>query len=734
MFQKIYLGFLLTLIISQTFSQKTNNEFNYYIKKATSEIKIDGVANEIAWQDVQVGGNFYQILPMDTSKANARCEFRMCYDEKNIYFTVINYNTTPGPYIMESMKRDFGFYQNDNDLMVFDTFNDLSNGYSFGSSVGGGQWDGLISLGTRLDLSWENKWQSETTYDEEKWVWEAAIPFKTLRYKEGIKIWGINFSRLDLKTSEKSSWAPVPRQFPSISLAYSGNLVWDEAPPKPSSNISLIPFVTGGVQKNHEAGTKTDPFGGVGLDAKIGLTSSLNLDLTVNPDFSQVEVDVQQTNLDRFELFFPERRQFFLENGDLFNNFGFAGLRPFFSRRVGLGAPILYGARMSGKLTEDLRVGVLNTQTGVNDDGELGSNYSVASFQRTVFARSNISGIFTNRQTVGLKNFDGTNDLENYNRSLGLEFNLLSKDNQWQGKAFYLKTFSPSLNKGDDNNIFAVNLVRDTRKFNFELQAERVGGEVVGNETGFIRRQNYLFVNPQLEFFFFPKSEKIVSHGPKIASGHYFNKNGTDRFEGLSLAAYSINFLDRSQLEVWTGLDYVRLSSAFDPTNLVGDTLATGTEHKWQSYGLNFTSTNQKLLTYEVGFRNGGYFAEGTRFRSDVSVGYRFQPYASLVLNATYNKLNFGEAEVLPQSLRNGNYDIWLVGPRLNVTFSNKLFLTNFLQYNNQTNNVNLNTRFQWRYSPASDLFIVYTDNYYADSFNVRNRSIVLKFTYWWNV
>lgn len=728
------LTLMILLATSNLMAQKKNSNLNYFIKRAQSEIKVDGVLDEKAWESPQVGGDYGQVLPMDTSKAIARSEFRMCYDDKNIYLSVVNYNTIPGPYVIESMRRDFGFYSNDNNLLVIDTYDDLSNGYSFGSSVAGGQWDGLISLGNRLDLSWENKWQSETTYDDEKWTWEASIPFKTIRYKEGIKKWGLNFSRLDLKTSEKSAWATMPRQFPTISLAYTGNLIWEEEPPKPGPNISLIPFVTGGIQKNHQAGSATEAMGDFGLDAKIGLTSSLNLDLTVNPDFSQVEVDVQQTNLDRFELFFPERRQFFLENGDLFNNFGFNGLRPFFSRRIGLDAPILYGARVSGKVSEPLRIGLLNTQTGINGKGELGSNYSVASFQRTVFARSNISGIFVNRQTVGRKDFDGINNLEDYNRSIGLEYNLLSKDNQWQGKAFYMKTFSPRTSEGGDNNIYALNLERSTRKFNFELEAQRVGDEVYSNEVGFVRRRDFLSINPEMTFFFFPKSEKLVSHGPSISTSHFFNRNGSDRFESLTFASYSLNFLDRSEFSVWTGHDYVRLTDPFDPTNISGDTLARGTEHTWQSYGVNYTSTNQNLFTYEVGLRNGGYFADGTRFRGDFSVGYRLQPYGSLTVDATYNNLQFGEAEVLPSSLRNSNYNIWLVGPRLNITFTNKIFLTNFLQYNNQTNNVNLNTRFQWRYSPASDLFIVYTDNYFADTFNVRNRAIVLKFTYWWNV
>lgn len=716
------------------YAQKKNDKYNYYIKRATSEIKIDGVADETAWQSPQVGGDFEQILPMDTSKAMARSEFRMCYDDKNIYLMMVNYNSSPGkPYVTESMKRDFAFYGNDNDLMVFDTFDDQTNGFSFGSSVAGGQWDGLISQGTRLDLSWENRWQSETTYDDEKWTWEAAIPFKTIRYKEGITKWGLNFSRLDLNTSEKSAWAPVPRQFPSISLAYGGNLIWDETPPKPKSNISIIPFITGGTQKIHQNGTPTEFMGDVGLDAKIGLTSSLNLDLTVNPDFSQVEVDVQQTNLDRFELFFPERRQFFLENGDLFNNFGYRSIRPFFSRRIGLNAPIRYGARISGKVNKKLRIGVLNTQTGESSSGGLGSNYSVMSFQQQVFARSNFAAIFVNRQTIGETEQNNPAKLANYNRSLGFEYNLLSKDQQWQGKAYYLKTFSP-FTTTEDNNVYAMNLERNGRKFNAEIQFERVGEGVKGNEVGFIRRQNYIYLNPEVGYLFFPKSKKIVSHGPSLFLNSYYDKQFTSSFENTNFLLYKINFLDRTEIGLWTATDFIRLNQAFDPTNLVGEQLAAGTEHSWRSYGFDFQSTNQKRFTYSLSVRNGGYYADGKRFRADASVGYRFQPYVSLLVNTSYNHLAFGEAEVLPKVFHNNSYDLWLVSPRIDITFTNKLFLTNFLQYNNQTNNVNLNTRFQWRYSPASDLFIVYTDNYYADTFNVRSRAIVLKFTYWWNV
>jgi hypothetical protein len=159
--------------------------------------------NEEAWQGIQIATDFSQVLPMDTSKAICKTEVMMCYDNANLYFTFINHDKLPGPYFIESLKNDFIFGKNDNDLIFFDTFNDQTNGFSFGSNAAGARWDGLMFEGAKMNLSWENRWFSAVKADDDKWVWEVAVPFKTLRYKKGIKSWGINFSRLDLKTTEK---------------------------------------------------------------------------------------------------------------------------------------------------------------------------------------------------------------------------------------------------------------------------------------------------------------------------------------------------------------------------------------------------------------------------------------------------------------------------------------------------------------------------------------------------
>ncbi len=728
---KVYLLICCCCFSILTFAQSKNNHIEYHIKRAISPIKIDGIADEPAWEKAQLASDFHQVLPMDTSLAKVITEVKMTYDDKNLYVVFINYDKLPGPYMVESLKRDFVFGKNDNDLLFIDTFNDQTNGFSFGANAHGAQWDGLMFNGSNISLTWENKWYSEVKHDDDKWVWECAIPFKTLRYKKGIKRWGVNFSRLDLKTTEKSSWTPVPRQFPTASLAYAASLVWDEEPPTASSNISIIPFSLVRTGKDFDKNTPNAMKADVGFDAKVALTSSINMDLTVNPDFSQVEVDQQQTNLDRFELLFPEKRQFFLENGDLFSNFGYQTIRPFFSRRIGLNTPIRFGARVSGKINKDWRIGLMDMQTGKNEFVSAAQNFGVLALQRRVFSRSNISMIFVNKQTVDYQNLNQKDGLSEYNRNIGLEYNLFSKNNAWLGKLMYLKSFSP--NSTTNDGALAGNISYTDKKWLTTMQFEQVGKNM-NAEVGYVPRINYGKINPTIGYLFFPKSKRILSHGPSISFTHYFTKDFSKETENEKFLAYKINFRTTSSLMGWVAHNYVYLLNQFDPTNYAGVFLPKNSEHRWNSFGLDYTSKPQSLLTYLVSSRYGGYYANGTRLRLNGEIGYRFQPFVALTLAANYNQLSFKKDPILPQNLIDKTYHLWLVGPKIDVTFTNKLFFTNFVQFNNQNNNVNINSRLQWRYSPASDLFLVYTDNYYSDTFKVRNRALVLKFTYWWNV
>lgn len=709
-------------------SQKVNNAYEYAIRKAAAPIVVDGLENDEGWQPTAVATNFYMVLPMDTSYARVRTDVRMTYDDKNIYLVAICYHAVEGSYMVESLKRDFAFGRNDNFLLFVDTFDDQTNGFSFGLSAAGAQWDGIMYEGGKVDLSWDNKWISAVGNFNDRWVFEAAIPFKSIRYKEGITRWGINFSRLDLKTTEKSSWAPVPRQFPTASLSHTGWLVWDAPPPAPSANISVIPYVLASTSKDHEKGTDANYKFTGGMDAKFAITSSINLDVTVNPDFSQVEVDRQVTNLDRFELFFPERRQFFLENGDLFANFGYSTIRPFFSRRIGLGVPIDAGARLSGRINKNWRIGAMDMQTREVASTNLpAQNFAVAAIQRRVFQRSYLGAFFINKQSINYDQPD-VNNYSMFNRNVGLEYNHASADNRWTGKALVFRSFTDARSTfggtSNDDWVGAGHVQYFSRHWLLLSQFERVGTGF-NAEVGYVPRVGFMRIAPQASYLFFPSGKLVLSHGPKLSTSIFVNP-AWEKTDEETVLGYAINFRKLSVLTPMVGRNYVRLLLPFDPTNSGLDSLETFTEHEWNTVGFDFVSRPQRLLTSSATLRYSGYYANGTRLMAGGEVGYRIQPYVNFVFAATWNDIR------LPSPW--GRRSFWLVSPRVDITMTNKLFFTTFLQYNEQLNNININSRIQWRFKPASDLFLVYTDNYLPENWAVKTRALVLKFTYWWNL
>ena len=542
-------------------AQKQNDAYQLHIHRATSPIVIDGSAHEPAWQSAEVASNFWMVLPMDTDRAKVRTDVRMTYDDHQLYLSAIcYYGDVPGPYIVESLRRDWSFGKNDNFIFFLDTFDDQTNGFTFGVNAAGAQWDGLLYEGGKANLSWDNKWTSAVKNYKDRYELEIAIPFTSIRYKKGITRWGVNFSRLDLKTTEKSSWTPIPRQFPTASLALTGELIWDEPPPSQGSNISLIPYALGGLSRDYEAKTPLLTRHDVGMDGKVAVGSALNLDLTVNPDFSQVDVDQQVTNLDRYELFFPEKRQFFLENGDQFANFGYPTIRPFFSRRIGLGGvPIRFGARLSGKLNKDWRLGVMDMQTGAADEALLpAENFSVFALQRRVFSRSNIGVLMVNKESAAYRPAGAPSS---YNRNLGVEYNLASADNLWTGKLLYLKSLQPG--KNNSGSVYAGNLQYFSRRWLIGGQIENVDENYTA-EVGYVPRRGYHHLLTTIGYTFLPEGGPILSHGPILTSSNFFDWSGRLSDYETTLG-YSVTLRSQSVFAATAGADYVRLLQPFDP-------------------------------------------------------------------------------------------------------------------------------------------------------------------------
>jgi hypothetical protein len=692
--------------------------FKMHASRMHDAIRIDGVLDEEAWSKAGKAIDFRRILPIDTGLARAQTEVMILYDENNFYLGIICHDTLPGKRPVESYRRDWNFGNNDNFFAAIDTYNDQTNGFAFGVSAAGAQWDGIQSEGGNVSLDWDGKWYSAVQQHPRYWVAEFCIPFRTIRYQKGVKEWGINFSRLDLKANEKSSWAPVPRQFQSANLAYTGTLIWDTPPPESGMRVSLIPYVSGKATHMKEAGEKVDFSGGAGLDAKLILSTSMNLDVTVNPDYSQVEVDRQRTNLDRFELYFPEKRKFFLENSDLFASLGTEDVRPFFSRRIGLDAPVITGARLSGNPGRNWRMGVMNMQTvarGIN----AANNYSVAVLQRKVLSRSNVGIFMTNLQTVVAPEdtaYHGTK----FNRVAGADFNYASADNRWTGKAFYHHSFSPDT-RGDRISAAGI-LEYNTQQFNAGWRQVYVGNDYLA-EIGYIRRKGYHQSSPSMGYRFYPMTDHVASHGPDVGVDFFWDPEfrSTDREIEFR---YSLTFMNRSVLSADVERGYVRLLEPFDPTNTGGVMIPMGSEFNWNELSISYISTTRSLFTYHMEGRYGGFY-NGTRLSFDTELNYRVQPYGSLSLVSSFNRIQ------LPEPYTSA--DLVLVGPRLDVTFTEKLFFTTLVQYNNQIDNINMNLRFQWRFAPVSDLFIVYTENAYPAGLRTRDRGIALKLSYWIN-
>lgn len=685
--------------------------------KNEGDIKIDGVLDEQVWRSAEKAVNFQRVEPTDTGFAMAQTEVQVSYNTKTLFFSITCFDPTAGKRPVESLRPDFTFYKNDNFLLFMDTFNDQTTGFSFGITPAGSIWEGVQSNGAAVNLNWDIKWRSAVKNYDDRWTAEFAIPFRSLRYPGGTEEWGINFSRLDLKTNEKSSWAPMPRQFATATLAYTGSLEWDKPLPASGPRFSSIPYASLKLTRDYQNNENSVFTPSLGADAKVILSTSMNLDITVNPDYSQVEVDRQQTNLDRFELFFPEKRQFYLENSDLFASLGSENVRPFFSRRIGLDNPVYAGARLSGKINDDWRIGLMDIQTGSKDDSPA-SNFAVATIQKKILSRSNITAFFIDKERTEKRSDTSLSGMP-FNRVAGMEFNLASRDNKWTGKAYYHHSFYEG---AKDNGAAAASLTWSTRYYNISLHQAWIGDGYV-SESGYIRRNGYYQVNPSAQYKFYTKSGSLVYHGPGLKGDILFDPSFKKSDRDAQLLYYLV-WNNRNTLTFDVKDTYLRLLAPYDPTNTGGDSLAAGDEFDWREAGVTFGSDTRKLFNFVLSGRYGGYF-NGTRLSLTGELYCRFQPYASIALVTTFNKIE------LPEPYNSA--DLFLIGPRIDITFTNKIYLTSFIQYNNQIDNINLNLRFQWRYAPVSDLFIVYTENAVPGNYQVKNRGLIVKLSYWFN-
>jgi hypothetical protein len=735
----LLLAYLCLLLPFTIYSQ---NDYQLNIQKASEKIKIDGKLDENSWKNAAIASDFWMAFPVDGKKADLQTEVRMTYDEQFLYLSAVCHGDDQ--YIIQTLKRDVDFWESDVFVVVIDPVNQRSNGFNFGVNPFNVQMDATIAgqIDSRASLSggppsgvnssWDNKWYSSVSNHSDRWIVEIAIPFKTLRYDASKDTWGINFVRGDIKKNSFHTWAPVPVQWLTVDLGYTGTLHWDKPPKAQKRNISLIPYVTGSYDKDFQNNKAANWTPDVGVDAKIAVTSSLNLDLTVNPDFSQVEVDQQVTNLTTFNIQFPERRLFFLENSDIFSEFGVPPIRPFFSRRIGLdqsgnAIPILYGLRLSGNLDKNLRMGLMNMHTRSTDDF-LAQNYTAAALERRVWSRSSIKGFFLNRQSFD----DGEVLSSDYGRNAGLEFDYSTPDGKWGGFAHYHHSFKKDIN--DKNYYFNVGFRHNSRNISVFIDHNRMADNYTA-DMGFIPfisnydaardtviRQAVSASFNRFTYTHFPKNnDRINSVQFQVTDQYKLDKDWKFRDNTVTLST-KINYANKSRLTFLATQNNVRLLFPFTFTK------STPLPAQWYDYRtaqVRYQSNNRKSFNFNTSLLYGGFY-NGTRFETVLQLNYRVQPWGNFGLSVAQNDLDFPDEY--------GSTRLWLIGPRIEINFSNNLFWTTFIQYNTQADNLNINSRLQWRFQPMSDFYLVYTDNYAVDVWGKKNRALVLKASYWLNL
>lgn len=726
---------LLPLVSAQNRTE-TQTNFQIHIKKAQNALQLDGTLEEPDWQNAEKADHFWLKWPLDNQQAKTQTEIKLSYDAHFLYIAAMCYDSTPN-YIVQNLKRDVGYWDSDGIAVVLDPANKATNGYFFGLTPAGAQTEGLISAYSDDDnFTWDNRWYGEVKHHVWGWSAEFAIPFQIIRFGDNAREWGINFIRNDASRGQYSTWTKIPLQFNGTDLGFTGKLIWDEAPSRAKGNYNVAPYVSGTASKDYEENTKREVKPGLGLDAKVGVGTAMNLDLTVNPDFSQIEIDEQVVNLTRFDIQLPEKRTFFLENADLFTSFGIPPIRPFFSRRIGLDPdgkkiPILGGARLTGNLNSNTRIGLMNMQTAARNDNAA-QNFTAFSFNRRLFGRTALNGIFLNKQE-----FKGAEIQKGYYaRNAGLEFTYTSTDGKWSYWATHHRSYKPGYK---DKNWWGNSGVQySARRFDLLVDVLHMGVNYFAEQGFEARKENYdvvqdttirigyNFIFTNGNFRFFPKAGRF--HWLNLSEFGFYNFTVINPNSSLNEESGGVNYnlylknTATFQISVDHSTSHVPVPFKFDDKDLNESPALPAGPYAYTTAGMKWSSDSRKPFQVEGNF-NGGQFYNGMQWSAALGLRLRAQPWGNFSMKFQYNKLQF------PTPFN--SVELFNITPRVELFFNRNLNWTTFVQYNTQADNFNINSRLQWRYRPMSDLFVVFTDNYMVKQWGPRNRSFVIKWSYW---
>ena len=701
--------------------------------RATEVPTLDGdVLGDPAWKNAPPITSFVQEQPDEGQPASEKTEVRVIFTADTLYVGVVLYDSDPGGIIVSDARRDAPMDDTDSFQMIVDTYRDRQNGFVFGTNPAGVEYDGQVTnegqgggglgfgqmqsagSGSGFNINWDGAWTVRSKISAQGWSTEFAIPFRTLRYPAATEqAWGINFQRNIRRKNERAFWAPIPRQFNLYRLSLAGSLTGVQTPAL--KNLRITPYVLGNALESGVIPADSEFLGEVGGDLKYSLTPSLTLDATVNTDFAQVEVDDQQVNLDRFNLFFPEKRPFFLENAGFFSVGNPGEVDLFFSRRIGISTageaiPILGGGRVSGKAGR-FNVGMLNMQTDDFDGTVASTNFTVMRVSRDLPNRSSIGGIFTNRLETG--------DLAR-ERSPGRTYGV---DGKWGVAPTSMVTgfFAKTDTDGVTDGTHAFNIRSQTNHPQWDLNA---GYQEVGAgfnpEVGFLSRRGYRKPDVMLMTRFRPKDFINIQELRPHATFRGFW--GLDGFQETGFLHLDNHWQFRDSTEVHTGMNLTREGVRTPFEIYPGIVVPPGTYDHAEAQ-LVYMSNQGAPLSVQMRVTAGGFFG-GDRLALTPTIKFRAG-------DALTTEFNYQRNEV---DLPGGAFVTNLIRTRVSYSFSSRVFTQALVQYNDRADLWSMNFRFGWLQAANTGLFVVYTDTRglydLFDRPERTDRSLIVKYSY----
>ena len=695
----------------------------------TAPPEIDGHLDDPVWQLAMPITDFTQSQPNEGAAVTERTEVRVMYDAEYLYISAMMWDSRPDQMVATVLRRDESHNDNDAFAVTLDTFHDHRNGFFFETNAHGALFDAQIigeggtvgpgrGVGSTFNADWDAVWYAAGQITDEGWSVEIAIPFWALRFdRSAMNAWGINFRRQIRRKTESAYWAPVPRQFNATRLSLSGLLAGLDNVERPR-NLQVKPFALGDVGQ-FPSGAEPTPFdahttewdGDIGGDIKWSITPNWTLDGTVNTDFAQVEADDVQINLTRFPLFFPEKREFFLENAGLFQFGSSSGRRGprvigFHSRRIGVfegeEVPILVGARLTGK-SGGWNVGGLTMQTrGVDELGLPTTNHSVLRVRRDVGSRSSIGALFTNRQASG----------SDYNRTIGFDGRWAIND-ETTVDGWVMKTTTPGL-EADSEWAGAISANWASPVWQVTAAAMDVG-DGFNPELGFVNRGGLRSFNTNAFWTpYFPDSSWLRNLAPHTTFQYITDREGRllSRFVHLD---YDMFLKRGDKLSIAHNRFFERLDNAFE---IVPGVVIPVGDYEFDEIQLEAQS-DQSRVAWVRALYSWGTFWDGRRKNWDLSAGFR--------LGARFNAS--GSVNLNDVTLAGGAFTTTLVSTRLAYDFNTRLFLSGLLQYDSLTDQFLSNVRLRYNYEPLSDVFLVYNESRLTEDPTLIDRAIILKIT-----